>query len=281
MTTHAVPTPPARDCAQFDAQLSAWLEHDLDAAGQAFMSRHRAACAACDAMVSEIEQVVAESAALPPLGPSRDLWQGIEARLDAPVIPLPTPHRVAAAPPRRRTVSVRTFAIAATLLVAVSSGVTWQLAQRTGAAVGPAVATAGGRAAAPGGAVDDASSTGAAQEGTDGAASAPAGDAPVTATPSVGRGADRVRLVSDDRLPAVDVTYEREIVTLRQLVDERFTELDSATVSTLRRNLDIIDRAILDSRQALARDPRSALVADQLDRTLQAKLDLLRRVALL
>jgi len=52
-------------------------------------------------------------------------------------------------------------------------------------------------------------------------------------------------------------------------------------VRELRRNLDIIDRAIADSRAALARDPRSALVSSQLDRALQTKLDLLRRVALL
>jgi len=77
------------------------------------------------------------------------------------------------------------------------------------------------------------------------------------------------------------VTFEREIVALRLIVDERFTELDTATVRELRRNLDIIDRAIADSRAALARDPRSALVSSQLDRALQAKLDLLRRVALL
>jgi hypothetical protein len=64
-------------------------------------------------------------------------------------------------------------------------------------------------------------------------------------------------------------------------VDERFTELDPGTVTELRRNLDIIDRAIGDSRAALARDPRSGVVSAQLDRALQAKLELLRRVALL
>jgi len=77
------------------------------------------------------------------------------------------------------------------------------------------------------------------------------------------------------------VTFEREIVALRRIVDERFTELDPGTVTELRRNLDIIDRAISDSRQALARDPRSGVVSSQLDRALQAKLELLRRVALL
>ena len=80
---------------------------------------------------------------------------------------------------------------------------------------------------------------------------------------------------------APEVTYEREITALRRIVNERFTELDSTTVTELRRNLDIIDQAIADSRKALAKDPRSAFVAQQLDRALQAKLELMRKVALL
>jgi hypothetical protein len=90
-----------------------------------------------------------------------------------------------------------------------------------------------------------------------------------------------VRLVADDALPDLDATYEREIGALRQIVDERFAELDTATVRELRRNLDIIDKAISDSKAALARDPRSPLLSGQLDRALEAKLQLLRRVALL
>jgi len=85
----------------------------------------------------------------------------------------------------------------------------------------------------------------------------------------------------DDELDAADATFEREITVLRRIVDERFTELDTATVRELRRNLEIIDRAIADSRDLLQRDPRSGLLAAQLDRALRAKLDLLRRVALL
>ena len=77
------------------------------------------------------------------------------------------------------------------------------------------------------------------------------------------------------------MVYEREISALRRIVDDRFVELDTVTVQELRRNLDIIDRAIGDSRKALARDPRSALLATQLDRALETKLALLRRVALL
>jgi hypothetical protein len=101
--------------------------------------------------------------------------------------------------------------------------------------------------------------------------------------PAVPSRATRLVTNQADDAGALDpnTTYEREISALRRIVDERFTELDPATVTELRRNLDIIDRAIGDSRAALARDPRSGVVSAQLDRALQAKLDLLRRVALL
>lgn len=79
----------------------------------------------------------------------------------------------------------------------------------------------------------------------------------------------------------VDAIYEREIAALRRIVDQRFAELDSATVTELRRNLETIDQAIEASRRALAGDPRSGLLSTELDRTLEAKLALMRRVALL
>ena len=79
----------------------------------------------------------------------------------------------------------------------------------------------------------------------------------------------------------VDAIYEREIAALRQIVNKRFASFDTATVSALRQNLETIDRAIADSRKALARDPNSGMLSTELDRTLEAKLALMRRVALL
>jgi hypothetical protein len=91
---------------------------------------HRATCAECTALWTDLERISAEAARLPHLSPSRDLWAGIEARLDA--------AGGAPAAPRsaRRWLSSPTvrLAIAASLLVAVSSAVTWQLATGRGAA---------------------------------------------------------------------------------------------------------------------------------------------------
>lgn len=87
--------------------------------------------------------------------------------------------------------------------------------------------------------------------------------------------------------PAIDATlpaalaYDREITALRAVVRERRDELDSATVAVLARNLRIIDAAVAESRAALARDPHSQFLGDQLTRALGQKVELLRTVALM
>ena len=49
----------------------------------------------------------------------------------------------------------------------------------------------------------------------------------------------------------------------------------------LEHNIQIIDEAIAQSRAALARDPRSRFLGEQLDDALDKKLELLRTAALL
>jgi hypothetical protein len=91
------------------------------------------------------------------------------------------------------------------------------------------------------------------------------------------------------RGPAPDVrpasreaaTYDRDVAALRTIVTQRRSELDSATVAVLERNLAIIDAAIAESRAALSRDPRSPVVGDQLQRALARKVELLRTIATL
>lgn len=98
--------------------------------------RHRAECAACQTLWTELEAISAEAARLPLLTPSRDLWSGVEARISA------------TAPRAKRPFhSSQTFrlAIAASLLVSVSSAVTWQLA-RSEASTAPVAALPAGAA---------------------------------------------------------------------------------------------------------------------------------------
>jgi len=78
-----------------------------------------------------------------------------------------------------------------------------------------------------------------------------------------------------------NVVYGREIDMLQKIVTQRKTQLDSSTVAIIERNLQIIDAAIEQSKAALAKDPRSRLLSDQLTHALDKKVELLRTVALL
>jgi hypothetical protein len=76
-------------------------------------------------------------------------------------------------------------------------------------------------------------------------------------------------------------TYDSEITTLRAALDARRGQLNPSTVAVIEQNLRVIDEAIRQSRAALAKDPNSSLLNDQLDRTLAKKTGLLRAAALL
>ncbi len=262
------PTDRSADCARFDAQLGAWLEQELSSSEQAFMMAHRANCDACDALTRDLEQIIANAAELPPLSPPRDLWAGIEQRLAAEVVPLPTATRTA---PVTRW-STRRLTAAAAALMLTTAGVTWQFAYRAGGDVARADSARAASTVA-------ATPTGSAKPSNDSTVLAPKSEivvgSPIASTAPI------TRVASNSAPRAPEVIYEREITALRRIVDERFAELDTSTVTELRRNLKIIDQAIADSRKALAKDPRSAFVSQQLDRALQAKLELMRRVALL
>ena len=254
------------ECDTFERQLADFLDGTLAQNARVLMDDHRRSCAPCSALVRDLEDIVQQATVLPVMTPAHDLWTGIEARLDTAVIPLPfrTPLAPpAATPAARRTVSLRTVAIAAAVLVAVTSSVTWRLAR---------VQSNGRRAP------DLATNI------TPHLPSVPSANAMLKAdsveTPLSVDSSVAVTLVASSQAD-VDAIYEREIASLRRVVNERFADLDSTTVYALRRNLGIIDAAIEDSRKALRRDPRSRLLSNQLDRALENKLALMRRLALL
>jgi hypothetical protein len=93
------------------------------------------------------------------------------------------------------------------------------------------------------------------------------------------RATPRSTPVATVALPPAAQAYDHEITAMRALVRERRGTLDSTTVRVLERNLQIIDQAIAESRAALAQDPASGLLAEQLTRAMRRKLELLRTVA--
>jgi len=75
--------------------------------------------------------------------------------------------------------------------------------------------------------------------------------------------------------------YDLEISLLDSVVHTRRESLDPKTVAIIEKNLKIIDKAITESRAALAKDPKSPLLSNQLDNVLGSKVELLRTVAFL
>lgn len=254
-------------CDEFDAHLDDMLDIGVQPAVRDRMDAHRLDCAECDALAADFIRIKAEAAKLPLLTPSHDLWAGIESRIGAEVIELPVhtgemevaagdvyespaalvaPVSPLAAGAWLGARSARSVApwralAAATVLVAVTSAITWTVANR--------------------------------------AAGRPADIAAVQPDSGfeVAMAATRnVRLTSGRTL---EETYDGEIATLRRLVDERRADIDSVTLAVVERNLLIIDQAIAESKMALAQSPNSAFLLERLTDAYDSKLRTLRAVA--
>jgi hypothetical protein len=77
------------------------------------------------------------------------------------------------------------------------------------------------------------------------------------------------------------VTYSREIDRLRAVFLRSRSQLDPRTAAIIETNLKVIDDAIAQSKAALAQDPASRFLTNQLNSALDKKLELLRTAALL
>ena len=71
--------------------------------------------------------------------------------------------------------------------------------------------------------------------------------------------------------------YLRTAAALQDLLDQRETALAPETVAQLKASLRTIDEAILEARNALARDPSNKLLIEMLSANYKQKVDLLRR----
>lgn len=71
--------------------------------------------------------------------------------------------------------------------------------------------------------------------------------------------------------------YLRTVGTLQDVLDRQESSLAPETVAQLRASLRTIDEAILEARNALARDPANKVLIDMLSSNYRQKVDLLRR----
>jgi len=79
----------------------------------------------------------------------------------------------------------------------------------------------------------------------------------------------------------VDAQYDSAVADLQRALDKGRGHLDPATITLVRQNLTIIDRALEQARQAVVDDPGNSYLTSHLVETRRRKLDLLRRAAAL
>jgi hypothetical protein len=72
-------------------------------------------------------------------------------------------------------------------------------------------------------------------------------------------------------------TYLRNVAVLQDILDDQEASLAPETVAQLKASLRTIDEAILEARNALARDPANKTLIEMLSGTYRQKVDLLRR----
>jgi len=265
-------------CDAFAERLADLLERDVDESARAALEAHALACADCGALLSDLRKLRIDASNLPTLAPSRDLWEGISQRIDAPVIPLHAGvvERGAAASPRwRRWASM---GAAAALLMAATAASTYYLTVRfRGADSATAIATRSpvvsdtGRAAPESAAVPAVAVADSAKR----AVPAPR-QTERAANPTP---APAVRLVSSK--PSAEQVYTTEIARLRTIVERRRAQLDPVTIGVIERNLKVIDDAIAQCKLALTKDPASRYLMESLNNALENKVQLLRTATML
>jgi hypothetical protein len=167
--------------------------------------------------------------------PSRDLWAGVAARIGVP----PGVREREVRRTTTFTFTLSQLAVAASLLIAVASAITWLAANR------PAV-------------------TGGVQ-----------GDQPVIQAYREPAGAaERDGQV----VPAnfADAQFNAAVSDLERILREERDRLDPRTVLVVERNLKAIDEAINEARMALEQDPANPFLNSHLADARRRKLDLLR-----
>lgn len=226
---------------QWSERLSDFLDGELSPEETRRLEEHLESCASCRRTLEELRAVVARAGTLEDRPPPRDLWPGIaETVRGGGVRPERTGVVELATARRGRGARVGRVALSVPQLVA--------------AAVVLLMVGSGATWAA--GALRD--SLG----GQDPGRSASAGEA--------------VSLVSTDPSGNTELHAAREMAELEETLARSRDQLDPNTVRIVERNLAIIDRAIRESRAALAVDPGNPFLEEHLEGALERKVDYLK-----
>jgi anti-sigma factor RsiW len=222
---------------RFRDRLSEYRDGELEPAEEALIERHLVECAECSQTLADIEAVAGKAATLSDRVPERDLWRGIETRIEARIgAPVTEPDRGVLRLARRVTLTIPQLAAAAVALATLSTAGAWFA---FGGANGSPIA------------------------GTRSDAGALDGSALVsTAAEDDGQFGDR---------------YGSVISELEAALFDSPNPLPADTEASLRRALLKIDRAIEDARKALEALPGDSYLEGHVENTMRRKTDFLRR----
>lgn len=274
-------------CEQFEDELGAYLEREVDESTRASMDTHALACASCSALSADLRKIRSDAANLRELEPSRDLWEGIAARIDAPVISIsegrggPQQDAGTTRTARRAWLGRRMLAAAALVAAAGLGGLVTYALMPSDATTSAArqVATADTPAATAMKIAPDAGTKPAPESETAAPGIARPGVQAVNVALSETRATRPNR--GDVTQVAAQANFDLEITRLRAIVRRRSTQMDPVTLSVIERNLKVIDEAIAQCKAALAKDPSSRFLIESLNGAYTNKVELLRTAAML
>jgi hypothetical protein len=275
-------TNPMLSCENFADALADFLERDVDDVTRCRMEAHALSCDDCGSLLADLRSLRIDAANLPDLAPSRDLWQGIAARIETPVVALGAGSGAAARAVRKSGWYTRErgwLGLAAAALVAMTATITHEMTKRS--ITGPAPTVVASTPVRSGdtaiGAPVNASRQVTATKDSAPGSRASSERAAAIRLPSAAVATPPMRLAADR--PSAERTYDSEIARLRIVVNRRRGQLDSATIATIEKNLTVIDEAIAQCKQALRKDPASGFLMESLNEALDNKVQLLRTAA--
>jgi anti-sigma factor RsiW len=216
------------------------IDGTIGAIRRAELERHLAECAECRSFLADMEAIRQTAGALDPLEPPDGVWLQIAGRLRQAGRVQPPPARP------QRSPQYAMLAIAATLVLAVGGSIVALLTHyRSNTAAPPAAATT------------------------------------AAATPSGNANADLAVESVEAEFRLAEQHYQNAIAKLEQAarLDQAAHDgntLDAQTAAMLQKNLQVIDQAIAESRDAVRSEPLSAAARDSLFDALRRKVALLQ-----
>lgn len=235
----------------WEARLSEYLDGSLPPAEARALRSHLAGCPSCREVLGDLERVRHWARTQQPLAPARDLWPEIRNAILGPGVAEPGPPEEALRPfvsssGRSRGVYLRVPQLAAAVVALLLLGAAGGIALlRTGDGLLPAPDEPGARI------VESAALS-------------------LDPVPAAG--------VGDPTVPELE-GLAREARRLQARLEAAADRLDPVTVDVLQRNLTVIDGAIREATEALARQPDDPYVREHLVQAWERRADVLRQVA--